>query len=272
LLRAFRFGGARDVINFFNEMKNLVADVQNTFSLAVLIDADNAQPKIIPGLLAAIAKLGNASVKRIYGDWTKPNLGHWKDILLEHAIQPIQQFAYTSGKNATDSAMIIDAMDLLYTGPFQGFCVVSSDSDFTRLAARIRESGKRVYGFGERKTPRPFVVACDKFVCTEDLEAQDEAVVEVKSGQKNLEKPDKDARLIQLMRSAIKEVSDDTGWACLSGVGSNIKKVDMNFNPKSYGYKKLSDLADAMGLFEIDKMDKRVFIRNGNAKKMVLPG
>src|SRR5690606_2841288 len=126
------------------------------------IDADNASPNIIEGLLAEVAKLGTASVKRIYGDWTTPNLGQWKTKLLEHSIQPIQQFRYTVGKNATDSAMIIDAMDLLYTGSFIGFCLISSDSDFTRLASRIRESGKRVYGFGEQKTPRPFVAACDR--------------------------------------------------------------------------------------------------------------
>ncbi len=133
-------------------------------ALAVVIDADNASPAIIDGLLAEIAGFGTASVKRIYGDWTKPNLGGWKAVLLEHSIQPIQQFGYTSGKNATDSAMIIDAMDLLYTGPFDGFCIASSDSDFTRLAARLRESGKLVYGFGEMKTPKPFVAACDRFI------------------------------------------------------------------------------------------------------------
>jgi len=136
-------------------------------SLAVLIDADNANASIIEGLLAEVATLGVASVKRIYGDWTTPNLGPWKQVLLEHSIQPIQQFRYVTGKNATDSAMIIDAMDLLYTGHFAGFCLVSSDSDFTRLASRIREAGKKVYGFGEMKTPRPFVSACDRFIYTE---------------------------------------------------------------------------------------------------------
>ena len=134
--------------------------------LAVLIDADNANPAIVEGLLAEVAKLGVASVKRIYGDWTTPSLGKWKASLLEHSIQPIQQFAYTSGKNATDSAMIIDAMDLLYSAGLGGFCIVSSDSDFTRLAARLRESGKVVYGFGEKKTPKPFVAACDRFIYT----------------------------------------------------------------------------------------------------------
>lgn len=251
-------------------MKNLFVNAENTFPLAVLIDADNAHPKIIPGLFAAIAKLGNASVKRIYGDWTTPHLGNWKNILLEHAIQPVQQFAYTSGKNSTDSAMIIDAMDLLYTGPFQGFCLVSSDSDFTRLATRIRESGRRVYGFGEEKTPQPFVVACDEFVYTEKFDARGKAKPDVESGQESLEKSGKDKRLIQLIRSAIKEVSDDSGWACLSGVANSIKKVDADFSPKTHGFKKLSELAGATGRFQINRLDKRVFIRDGKVEKRVL--
>src|ERR1700754_64267 len=140
-----------------------------TDKLAVLIDADNARPAIVDGLLAEVAKFGTAHVKRIYGDWTGPHLNGWKTALLDHSIQPIQQFAYTSGKNATDSAMIIDAMDLLYSNRFDGFCIVSSDSDFTRLAARIREAGLTVYGFGERQTPKPFVAACDKFIYIENL-------------------------------------------------------------------------------------------------------
>jgi hypothetical protein len=152
----------------------MAINTENNASLAVLIDADNAQASIIEGLLSEVAKFGIASVKRIYGDWTTPNLGQWKTVLLEHSIQPIQQFRYTTGKNATDSAMIIDAMDLLYTDTFDGFCIVSSDSDFTRLASRIRESGKRVYGFGEKKTPRPFVTACDRFIYTEILLASPE--------------------------------------------------------------------------------------------------
>src|SRR5580693_3176453 len=147
---------------------------ENTARLAVLIDADNAQASITEGLLAEVAKYGTAHVKRAYGDWTAPNLRGWKDQLLAQSIQPIQQFAYTTGKNATDAAMVIDAMDLLYSGRFDGFCIVSSDSDFTRLAARLRESGMTVYGFGERKTPKPFVAACDKFVYTENLRFADE--------------------------------------------------------------------------------------------------
>src|ERR1700722_18831466 len=138
--------------------------MDNSGTLALLIDGDNASPKIVIGLMAEIANYGVASVKRIYGDWTGPNLKGWKQSLLEHSIQPVQQFAYTTGKNATDGAMIIDAMDLLYTGRFDGFCIVSSDSDFARLAARLREQGVTVYGFGERQTPRPFVTACDKFI------------------------------------------------------------------------------------------------------------
>src|ERR1700728_2401303 len=150
---------------------------ENTARLAVLIDADNAQPSITEGLLAEVAKYGTAHVKRAYGDWTGPNLRGWKDQLLAQSIHPIQQFAYTRGKNAPDTAMVIDAMDLLYSGRFDGFCIVSSDSDFTRLAARLRESGLTVYGFGERKTPKPFVAACDKFIYTENLTftAQDDA-------------------------------------------------------------------------------------------------
>ena len=219
--------------------------------LAVLIDADNANPSITEGLLAEIAKYGVASVKRIYGDWTTPQLGSWKTVLLEHSIQPIQQFRYTTGKNATDSAMIIDAMDLLYTRRFEGFCLVSSDSDFTRLASRIREEGYLVLGFGERKTPRPFVSACDKFIFTEvvvtkegsDGDARKQKVNELKGN----------TRLVRLFRSAIEAASDESGWADLSAVGSNIVKQAPEFDPRNYGYAKLSELVSAIELFEIEK-------------------
>jgi hypothetical protein len=157
-----------------NRTEAMAVATDNSGTLALLIDGDNASPKIVVGLLAEIANYGLASVKRIYGDWTGPNLKGWKECLLEHSIQPVQQFAYTTGKNATDGAMIIDAMDLLYTGRFSGFCIVSSDSDFARLAARIREQGVTVYGFGERKTPRPFITACDKFVYFDVLNAAGE--------------------------------------------------------------------------------------------------
>ncbi|MBN8726687.1 MAG: NYN domain-containing protein [Xanthomonadales bacterium] len=220
--------------------------------LAVLIDADNAQPSVIEGLLAEIAKYGAATVKRIYGDWTQPQLKGWKDVLLTHAIQPIQQFRYTTGKNATDSALIIDAMDLLYSGRLGGFCIVSSDSDFTRLAARIREAGLVVYGFGEKKTPAPFVSACDKFIYTEILRASKEDVDETEAPRSGAELK-RDRRLMALLRNAVDASSDDSGWANLGAVGSTIAKQAPEFDSRNYGYRKLSDLVDASGLFEIEK-------------------
>jgi len=229
-------------------------------ALAVLIDADNANPAIVEGLLAEIAKLGLAAVKRIYGDWTTSKLSHWKTVLLQHSIQPIQQFAYTTGKNATDSAMIIDAMDLLYSGTFDGFCLVSSDSDFTRLASRIRESGKLVYGFGEQKTPRPFVTACDRFIYTEVFSASSATGQPVKrTSSKDLRK---DTKLLNLLRSAIDAASDENGWAHLGQVGSNIIKQAPDFDSRNYGYGKLSDLVTAIDLFKTERRDRVVFIKN----------
>jgi len=219
--------------------------------LAILIDADNAQPSIIEGLLAEVAKLGVASVKRIYGDWTTPNLGGWKKVLLEHSIQPIQQFRYTVGKNATDSAMVIDAMDLLYKKQFDGFCIVSSDSDFTRLASRIREEGLTVYGVGERKTPSAFVSACDRFIYTDVLLFKDEPGTS--GAGKSADELGRDQKLVGLLRSAIDAASDDDGWAHLGGVGSNVAKQAPDFDPRNWGYKKLSDLLDAMSQFEVKR-------------------
>ncbi|GAA6527546.1 NYN domain-containing protein [Intrasporangium sp. DVR] len=222
--------------------------------LAVLIDADNADASIIEPLLAEISKFGVASVKRIYGDWTTPQLGSWKSVLLTHSIQPIQQFAYTARKNSTDSAMIIDAMDLLHTGTFDGFCIVSSDSDFTRLASRLRESGKRVVGFGEEKTPEPFVQACDQFVYTEIFRnrtaVDGEAPPTTRKSTNDLRQ---DARLVGLFRSAIDAASGESGWAGLSAVGNLIVKQAPDFDPRRYGYSKLSDLAEAIGLFTLDR-------------------
>lgn len=218
--------------------------------LAVLIDADNAQPSTVEGLLAEIAKYGTANVKRIYGNWTDEKLKGWKGTLLEHSIQPMQQFAYTTGKNATDSAMIIDAMDLLYTGNFDGFCIASSDSDFTRLASRLRESGLVVYGFGEKKTPKAFVAACDKFIFTEVLRAKAGEAGDPKARPTVDLKRDK-GHLANLFRSAIDAFSDDDGWAQLGPVGSNIAKQAPEFDPRNYGYKKLKDLVKAMNLFEL---------------------
>ncbi|MBT6113982.1 MAG: NYN domain-containing protein, partial [Candidatus Marinimicrobia bacterium] len=222
-----------------------------TNKLAVLIDADNAQALIIEGLLAEVANFGLASVKRIYGDWTTPRLKGWKEVLLEHSIQPMQQFAYTTGKNATDSAMIIDAMDLLYTGNFDGFCIVSSDSDFTKLASRIRESGLLVYGFGEQKTPSSFVSACDKFIYTEVLRAKtDENEAISKKSSSELKQ---DTKLVSLLRNAVEASSDEDGWTQLGPVGSNIAKQSPGFDPRNYGYGKLGALVSATKLFDTEE-------------------
>jgi uncharacterized LabA/DUF88 family protein len=244
--------------------------MENTDKLAVLIDADNAQPSIVDSLLAEIANYGIASVKRIYGDWTAPGLKGWKEVLLEHSIQPMQQFAYTKGKNATDSAMIIDAMDLLYTNNFNGFCIVSSDSDFTKLASRIRESGLLVYGFGEQKTPSPFVSACDKFIYTEVLRTKiDESEAIVKKSSSELKR---DTKLVSLLRNAVEVSSDDSGWAQLAPVGSNMAKQAPEFDPRNYGYGKLGDLVLATKLFNIEERQvgvtnsKTIFIRDKRKK------
>lgn len=223
----------------------------NSPKLAVLIDADNAQPAVVEGLLAEIAKYGTATVKRAYGDWTGPQLKGWKEALLKYAIQPIQQFRYTTGKNATDSALIIDAMDLLYGAKLGGFCIVSSDSDFTRLAARVREAGLVVYGFGEKKTPSPFVSACDKFIYTEILvDKNDEDSPALPRPIASLKQ---DKRLIALLRNAVEASSDDSGWSFLGMVGNSIAKQAPDFDARNYGYQKLSELIAASGLFEIEK-------------------
>lgn len=239
---------------------------------AVLIDADNAPAAIVEGLFEEIAKYGVASVKRIYGDWTQPNLGSWKKVLLDHSIQPIQQFAYTKGKNATDSSLIIDAMDLLYTRRFEGFCLVSSDSDFTRLAARLREEGLEVIGFGEQKTPQPFVKACDKFIYTELLR-DDAPAVEPESlihdGSTTPPTPPATAESkpvvpaapskvkplkvpVDFIAKVIDDNSDEDGWCHLGLLGSNISKLRSDFDSRMYGFKKLSDLIKAQnGRFEL---------------------
>jgi uncharacterized LabA/DUF88 family protein len=223
--------------------------------LAVLIDADNTQSSIIEGLLNEVAKYGVASVKRIYGDWTSTNLRSWKDKLLEYAIQPIQQFSYTTGKNATDSAMIIDAMDLLYTEKLDGFCIVSSDSDFTRLAARLRESGLTVYGFGEKKTPRAFVSVCDKFIYTEILrETQEESEDEDTRHSSKTKKEFKvDRKLLKLLRDAVDDIAEESGWAYLGAVGQKINNRSADFDPRNYGFKKLGDMFRAIPQFETEE-------------------
>lgn len=252
-----------------------------TDTLALLIDGDNASPKIITGLLAEIANYGTASVKRIYGDWTKPNLNGWKECLLEHSIQPVQQFAYTTGKNATDGAMIIDAMDLLYTGRFSGFCIVSSDSDFARLAARIREQGITVYGFGERKTPRPFITACDKFVYVDVFVGTGSVatpLVNVEKGQSDTKPAKADVALpkveqgkhkvgegvaasgrldqaaIGMLRKAVEASSDEDGRANLARVGGHLAKQSPDFDARNSGYARLSDLAEASGILDVERI------------------
>jgi NYN domain/OST-HTH/LOTUS domain len=223
--------------------------------LAVLIDADNVSPTRIDAVLAEVTRYGVASVKRVYGDWTKPNLRSWKDAASAHVIQPIQQFDNTTGKNATDSALIIDAMDLLYTGRFQGFCIVSSDSDFTRLAARIREQGITVYGFGERKTPESFRNACDRFTYLEVIETPtvDDAVESAPvRAQVTPTKLRADGRLVTVLRTSVGGAAGEDGRANLAAVGSLIRKQQPDFDSRNWGYAKLSDLIRATGLFDVE--------------------
>ncbi|NKF22915.1 NYN domain-containing protein [Solimonas marina] len=268
-----------------------------TKKLAVLIDADNTQPAIAAALLAEIAKYGTANVKRIYGDWTTDNLKGWKKVLVDLAIQPIQQFSYTTGKNATDSRMIIDAMDLLYSDRFDGFCLVSSDSDFTGLASRLREAGLTVYGFGERKTPASLRAACDKFIYLDVLrgassKAKPQKAPEAEAptpARKTAKKaapppeperaadkdgktdPRTDAELHELLAEAIDDAADDDGWAALGAVGTLIAKRRADFDSRNWGYKKLSELVAAAGRFEVDERksadgkQKTVWLRDPRA-------
>ncbi len=237
-----------------------MAAAPDSARLAVLIDGDNTTPTIVEALLAEIAKYGSATIKRAYGDWTTPNLRGWKEAINEHAIQPMQQFAYTTGKNATDSALIIDAMDLLYTGNVDGFCLVSSDSDFTKLASRLRESGMAVYGFGEPKTPKALVAACDKFVFLDVLRRNDNAkqpsgddAGSAAPSRKSSGELRGDAKLVKLLREGIDASSDDDGWANLGGVGSYAVKQAPSFDSRNWGYAKLVDLVAAIELFEVER-------------------
>ena len=229
----------------------------NQARLAVLIDADNAQASIVEELLGEIAQYGVASVKRIYGDWTDTRLKGWKGALLEHGINPVQQFAYTTGKNATDSALIIDAMDLLYTDKLDGFCIVSSDSDFTRLASRIRESGLKVYGFGEQKTPKAFMSACDKFIYTEILRKCDD-VSETKQKPVKPKTQKLDLKVLNMLRHAVDDTTDEAGWSHLGSVGQNVLNKSPEFDPRNYGFKKLRDLLESTKLFEFKDVDPLV--------------
>ncbi|MFV8323341.1 MULTISPECIES: NYN domain-containing protein [unclassified Flavobacterium] len=241
--------------------------------LAVLIDADNVPYSNVKGMMEEITKFGTPTTKRIYADWTKPNAGGWKSVLLEHAITPIQQYSYTVGKNSSDSAMIIDAMDLLYSDKVDGFCIVSSDSDFTRLAIRLRESGMKVIGIGEQKTPNSFIVACDRFIYIEVLDGaikkklpKRTASDTKKATPKSLNKID--LQTIELIESTIEDIGDDSGWAFLGDVGNLIVKKKPEFDPRNYGFSKLTPMLKSLtDILEIDERDsdkkgiKHVYVR-----------
>lgn len=242
--------------------------------LAVLIDADNVPYSNVKGMMEEIAKFGTPTTKRIYADWTKPNAGGWKSVLLEHAITPIQQYSYTVGKNSSDSAMIIDAMDLLYSDKVDGFCIVSSDSDFTRLAIRLRESGMKVIGIGEQKTPNSFIVACDRFIYIEVLDGaikkkspkRTNTSDAKKATPKSLNKVD--LQTIELIESTIEDIGDDSGWAFLGDVGNLIVKKKPEFDPRNYGFPKLTPMLKSLtDILEIDERDsdkkgiKHVYVR-----------
>ncbi|MDP3833682.1 MAG: NYN domain-containing protein [Hydrogenophaga sp.] len=225
-----------------------MATKQGNDRLAVMIDADNAQASLVQELLAEVSRYGTATIKRAYGDWTTPNLTQWKGVLHANAVQPMQQFRYTTGKNATDSALIIDAMDVLHSGHVDGFCLVSSDSDFTRLATRIREAGLAVYGFGERKTPAPFVAACDKFVYTEILREKPEEIakaVDPKAGGDGAIKPEPVPELPKLkpmVLKALEVTARDDGWSTLSALGGQLTRNHPSFDSRNYHEAKLGDL------------------------------
>jgi len=236
--------------------------------LAVLIDGDNIPSKYIKEMMEEITKYGTPTIKRIYGDWTKPQLSKWKNILLENDINPIQQYGYTTGKNATDSAMIIDAMDILYSEKVNGFCLVSSDSDFTKLATRLREAGLVVYGIGEKKTPDPFIVACDKFIYLEILDLAED---NDNNGQKKHKKVNIDKitpKVIRFLQNSVEDASDDTGWAFMGDVGSLILKKQPNFDSRNFGFEKLTPLFKSLSEFEIDQKEstggrfKLIYVRN----------
>ena len=223
---------------------------------AVLIDADNTSPRIVAGLFEEIARFGEASVRRIYGDFSSPRLKSWADVLQKYAIDPYQQFAYTSGKNASDIALVIDAMDLLHSGRFDGFCLVSSDSDFTRLASRLREEGADVYGFGAQKTPESFRQACRRFVYTENLLPEAAASTKERDGgaRKSLQPA---GAAVPVLMKAIEQSETEDGWVGLGVVGQRLANIASDFDPRTYGYRKLSDLVRDTGAFEIDQSEGR---------------
>ncbi|MFO7922809.1 MAG: NYN domain-containing protein [Bacteroidales bacterium] len=233
---------------------------KSDLNVAVLIDADNIPYSNIKGMLDEIAKFGIPSIKRIYGDWTKNTVAGWKPALLEHAITPVQQYSYTTGKNATDSAMIIDAMDILHSNKVDGFCIVSSDSDFTRLAIRLRESGMLVIGIGEKKTPNPFIVACDKFIYIEII-GKSEAPKKTErttapAAPAKIKIDSIDNKFIQLLKNSVEDLADDDGWAALAAVGALINKKKPDFDPRNYGFPKLTPLIKSLKKhFDVDERE-----------------
>jgi uncharacterized LabA/DUF88 family protein len=237
--------------------------------IAVLIDGDNIPSKYISEMMEEITKYGTPTIKRIYGDWTKPHLSKWKNVLLENAITPIQQYGYTTGKNATDSAMIIDAMDILYSEKVNGFCLVSSDSDFTKLATRLREAAMVVYGMGEKKTPNPFIVACDKFIYLEIL-ADDDSLKDDKGKKTKKENLyNITPKVIKLLQNSVDDAADDDGWAFLGDVGSLIIKKQPNFDSRNFGFAKLTPLFKSLDKqFDIEQRDqingrfKLIYVKN----------
>lgn len=249
--------------NIFNIFIGMIKDIK----MAVLIDGDNIPSKYISEMMEEIAKYGTPTIKRIYGDWTKPHLSKWKNVLLQNAISPMQQYSYTSGKNATDSAMIIDAMDILYSGKVDAFCLISSDSDFTKLATRLREAGMLVYGMGEQKTPEPFIVACDKFIYLEILEKSTEDLDE-KSQTKKDNLYNITPNIIRLLKNSVADAADEDGWAFLGDVGSLIIKKQPNFDARNFGFDKLTPLFKSLPQFELERRDqpnarfKLIYVRN----------
>ena len=267
--------------------------------LAVLIDADNAPRSALGDVMAEVAVYGTPTIKRIYGDWTTPNLASWKPLLLENAITPVQQYGYTTGKNSTDSAMIIDAMDILYTGQVDGFVLVSSDSDFTRLAIRLREAGKKVYGMGEKKTPNPFIVACDKFVYIEVIRSAAQQERAEEAAREEPKEPPKPARraarkkgaeaapapapeaeppsrvpkeIITLLADSVEMLADEDGYAPLGEVANLLVRQKRDFDPRNFGFSKLSKLVKALPRFEVDVRQggqsnmKHFFVRDKERK------
>ncbi len=241
--------------------------MNNEINLAVLIDGDNIPSAPVREMMQEIAKYGNPTIKRIYGDWTKPNLSKWKSLLLENAIQPMQQYAYTIGKNATDSAMIIDAMDILYSDKVQGFCLVSSDSDFTRLATRLREAGVLVIGIGEKKTPEPFIVACDRFIYLEILKNKTQEIGQTVEDKKAAKQEDEKITKsdIEFISKTIADCADDDGWAFLGDVGGLMQKKRPNFDARNYGFQKLTPMIRSLKEFEVEQREST----KGGKQKLV---